>query len=184
MIQIINSFIRICLLSIVFSLFLYGTPSCTTIPSERVDKKLMPYVNKFLTLCKAYNYDCSGWKKVTIHINPIGKDFIDKILPTKGSTIGRCNIPYQRITIDTDFFNRSSHADIEATIMHELGHCLFMRKHIDTHYPSIMNAYAMDDSLYVQLYQELMNEFFECNDNCPKVSYNQERYEVKNELGH
>jgi hypothetical protein len=180
MFTLINSLIRICFFTIVFSLFLYGTPSCTTVSSERVDKRLMPYVEKFLSLCKSYDYDCSEWKKVSMQITPIGKDFIDKILPTKGSTIGRCNMVYQRITIDSDFFKRATHSEIEATVIHELGHCLFMRKHTEDHL-SIMNPYSMEDMLYVHLYQQFMDEFFECEKNCPKVSFNKERYGEKNE---
>jgi len=176
MLQFFNSILRIITLFCVFSLFLYGIPSCTSLPTKRVDDRLSPYVDHFLSICKLYKTNCSNWREIKFVVAPIGKSFVEKIFTKKGSTIGRCNKFYKMITIDTNHYNTSSHAEIELTLIHELGHCLFNKQHVSGGENSIMGEYAISSWTYVRSYQTLLNDFFGCQNDCPEMKFDFNRY--------
>jgi hypothetical protein len=181
---ILKGILRGSIIGFIISLFLFLlVPSCQTI-GKNTDKRLEPYINRFLSLCNSYKTNCSAWKSYKYLIVPIPKTVIDLIKPEKDSkTIGRCNHFNKVITIDETYFKTASIAHIESTVIHEMGHCVLKKSHVpDTEY-SIMNAFALSDWVYIRFYQHLMDEFFQCKKNCPKVEFNVKKYESKLKMG-
>ena len=175
-INLIRSLLRGSFLALFFSLFLFlFVPSCQTM-NKKTDKRLQPYIDTFLSLCSKYKTNCDGWKNYKYLIMPIPKTILEVLSPKEAVTIGRCNRINNTVIIDEKYFNNSSISHIESTVIHELGHCVLRKSHVDEDIPSIMNPYSMSDWIYTKYYQQLMNDFFKCKKNCPKVQFDVYRY--------
>lgn len=57
----------------------------------------------------------------------------------------------------------------EQIMFHELGHCLQFKDHTNTR--SMMYPYTLGSFYYLYNYQEIMDDFFDCKKDCPKVKY-------------
>jgi hypothetical protein len=175
-IKLIRSLVRGSILGLTLSLFLFlFIPSCQTM-SKKSDKRLQPYIDTFLSLCSKYKKNCSGWKNYKYLIMPIPKTILEVLSPKEAVTIGRCNRINNTVIIDEKYFNNSPIEHIESTMIHELGHCVLKKPHVDEEKVSIMNPYSMSSWIYTKYYQVLMNDFFECKKNCPKVQFDMYRY--------
>lgn len=159
----------------IFSLFLFLViPSCQLL-IDKNDSRINPYLEKFEFLCKMYKEDCSGYKKFKYKIEVIPRDLFRIITNDKSVVIGQCNFLSGKITIDENFFKRSSNLDIEMVVLHEIGHCFFNKRHDDS-MPSIMNSYKSSVHLYEHFYNYYLNDFFKCKKNCPIIKFDENFY--------
>lgn len=67
-----------------------------------------------------------------------------------GGAIGQCELPDAIVTLDPLFWSEATDLDKELVVLHELGHCVLYRGHLNTTQAngfdvSIMNAYLMPD---------------------------------------
>jgi hypothetical protein len=90
--------------------------------------------------------------------------------------VGMCTIDNgsESITIDPTFWSEIDDNQKEALVMHELGHCVLFRAHLNTLQPngddtSVMNAYMMAESAYVNQRDYYLNELFNTT-NVPMLS--------------
>jgi hypothetical protein len=142
-----------------------------------IDKQLIPYVETFKQLCKTYGKDCSITDKFNIKF----KDFkpyhqLYEMLGFKGRVIGHCWRDSREIDISIEYYLTAHNAEIEQLLVHELGHCVLDLEHTEEDKLAIMNPYSLYYTAYLAGYNELMNDFFGCKENCPVVKFNKERY--------
>lgn len=98
-------------------------------------------------LCYKDEYESSFWNQVSFTFN--GK-------PEE----------QRHVEINKGFWDKSTDAEREAVIFHELGHCILNRDHVNGYdnsnlrYYSVMNSDVFADSIYKGNYQYYMRELF------------------------
>jgi hypothetical protein len=167
-------------LSIVLLLILIGMNIKVRINAKpQINPALVPYVETFKRLCKTYKTDCSKVDNFKIELVEM-KDWrkIYKMLGigSGGYIIGHCWKGSNEIDINIGYFKRSSPAEIEQLVIHELGHCVLDLDHTEETL-DIMNSYTLPAYVYLKYYNEFVNRFFSCQDFCPVVKFNQESYQ-------
>lgn len=141
-----------------------------------VDERLVPYVRRFKELCQIYNTDCSKIDKFSIKLTDMSAfDLFYKMLGQKGKVIGHCYRESNEITIRKDYFQESLAIENEQLMIHELGHCVLDLEHTEKEL-AVMNPYALYHTFYRKNYNELMNKFFNCENFCPVVTFDQSKY--------
>jgi hypothetical protein len=103
--------------------------------------------------------DEAAIRGVTVRIDDLKIEYAH-FDPTDGA-YGQCDISggHSTITLNIDAWETRTSSEKEATLFHELGHCVFKMQH-ELGYSSIMSAHALMDDYYVQNRTSLLDEFF------------------------
>ncbi len=163
--------------SIVLLIFLVACNIVMNIPAKpEINPQLTRYVATFLKLCDSYGVDCRKVNDFKIDLVKMDKfDKFYKLMGIEGYVIGHCWTGSNEIDINIDYFNRANNAEIEQLMIHELGHCVLDLEHTKEQL-AIMNPYSIFYADYVKHYNQLMNDFFSCHENCTVVEYNEKAY--------
>ncbi len=111
---VIVSLIRKILLSTLLIGWLFLS-SCTTLSVAYTDDEMLPYIEKFMFVTGADDYDMV---MVTIKF---------RTLPDKSA--GSCSYVTREISIDPEKWFDYTEMEKTGLIFHELGHCVFNLKH-------------------------------------------------------
>jgi len=126
----------------------------------------IPYVERSIELYKLYGKSAYVSKINALEI---------RLANLSGKHIGLC-YPFQdKIELDRDFWITATDAEKEEVMLHELGHCVLDLDHSEPF--SIMQATGTLFPLYTSLYQEFMDEYFDCSIMCPKVEWDGSKYD-------
>ena len=139
------------------------------IPEERtfpgVDERLWPYFQRFEEAGIERGFDVD---LVASRITGVIEDLDGEHVAGQCTTFG--NFRPGRITLDAEFWNRSSDLFKEFIIFHELGHCYLDRDHREDAFSngrcvSIMRSGTLDcrDNYNVATRESYINELFEPN---------------------
>lgn len=144
-----------------------------------IDKELQPYVDTFLEYCDYYHVNCDKTLEFRIKLVKMHnyEAFYKMIgIGKGGNVIGHCWTKSNEIDINIDYFAKANSAEIEQVMLHELGHCILDLEHTKEDTVTMMNPYNLYYEAYIHDYNEIMNDFFGCKDNCPQLQFNQNKY--------
>lgn len=146
-------------------------PSCRGIfTPNKVAPQAKPYVKTFLKYCHQYQVDCSSISQHVVEIDTM--DDFDVLFP---NVIGVCLPAEQKVILNKYYWDAAGHADREQLVIHELGHCVLEKQHIEQRI-GIMNPHILYFGDYILDYQELLDDFFDCDKDCPIVEFDKTRY--------
>lgn len=155
-------------------------PGCLTL--GRVDPEAQPYLNSFVREANSRGY-YPDTSELTIKLVPQKSEKI--FYGDKDNALAYCEMPVlgikakdyipafgQLIEVSEDYWNAVNTVNREATIYHELGHCILHRDHISTTTQSIfgvrpvsiMYPYNFPDLYFYFYKKDYVNELF---DNTP-----------------
>lgn len=143
-----------------------------------ISSPLLPYVNRFLEFCDYYHTDCSEVNRFSIQLVDIpDRSKLYKLLGLEyNTTVGLCRNISKEIEVSLAYFKSALKEEIEQLVFHELGHCILNLEHTKDSEVNIMNPYTLPGYMYLNNYNQLINELFSCNQSCPEVIYNQDHY--------
>lgn len=140
-----------------------ATPEARTYPG--VDERLWPYFERFETAGIERGFDVD---LVASRITGVIEDLDGEHVAGQCTTFG--NFRPGRVTLDAEFWNRSSDIFKEFIVFHELGHCFLDRDHREDTFSngrcvSIMRSGTLDcrDNYNVATRGSYINELFEPN---------------------
>lgn len=119
-----------------------------TMVSINVPEQIQPYVNTFK------------------NFHPINNPIQWKFDNLPSPVIGRCTLDsISLIELDITYWSSADNTQKEETILHELGHCVLLRGHLNTlnslgQQLSIMNAYLLNETQYVFNRDNYLYELF------------------------
>lgn len=123
-----------------------------------IDDELLTYVEEFEYYWDSYQPG-SYVKNLRAGFGKIKQD------PETPTTIlGKCFISKKRsprILIDEDLWENMTETRRRVLMMHELGHCVLFRDHVDGSNTSIMNPMIISDKKFEEDEEELLTELFD-----------------------
>ncbi len=140
-----------------------AVPEVRTFPG--VDERLWPYFERFEAAGIERGFDTD---LVVARITGVIEDLDGAHVAGQCTTFG--NFRPGRVTLDTEFWNRSSDLFKEFIVFHELGHCYLDRDHREDTFSngrcvSIMRSGTLDcrDNYNVATRESYIDELFEPN---------------------
>lgn len=119
-----------------------------------IDGEVLPYVAQFV--------QAAAQRNISVSTSGLVVKLVDfELDPKEPATVGMCERPGPTVSIERDFWEKSSDTRRFIVVAHELGHCLFkFRGHVESELPHIMTPTLMKASHFNSDSERILDSFF------------------------
>jgi len=149
-----------------------GEPVVTPVENPRKETQIVPDIDpELLEAVQQWKEDC--YKFSMLHCGSL-LNRVDsiKLVNTykedeKGeSTVGQCNLKtygmivmYRKVTLRRDLLTKPN--SLRAVLAHELGHCVFLRNHVEDERDNLMAPYILPEKVLDEQLPAMLQRFYQ-----------------------